>query len=91
MELHLPNCHSLKEKRGVIKPVLHGAHHRFGVAAAEVSFQDKWQRAGLGFASVSASSRHADEVLEHVERFVLSFPEVDLIGSQWGIEGLDDA
>jgi uncharacterized protein YlxP (DUF503 family) len=51
-----------------------------------VAFQDKWQRAGLGFASVSASARHADEVLEHVERFVLSFPEVDLIGTQWGLE-----
>jgi uncharacterized protein len=86
VELHLPNCHSLKEKRGVLKPILHVAQNRFGVAAAEVAFQDKWQRAGLGFASVSASARHADEVLEHVERFVLSFPEVDLIGTQWGLE-----
>ncbi|MEO6121766.1 MAG: DUF503 domain-containing protein [Acidimicrobiales bacterium] len=93
MELHLPHCHSLKEKRGVLKPILHGARNRFGVAAAEVSSQDKWQRAGLGFASVSASAAHADEILEHVERFVLSFPEVDLLESRWGngIEGIDGA
>jgi uncharacterized protein YlxP (DUF503 family) len=53
------------------------------VSAAEVAHQDKWQRAGLGFAVVSSSYRHASEVLEHVERFVLSFPQVDVLAVGW--------
>ncbi len=85
VELHLPHCHSLKEKRGVLKPIIHGAHNRFGVAAAEVWGHDLWQRAGLGFASVSNRARHADDVLGQVERFVLSFPEVELLASRWGL------
>jgi uncharacterized protein YlxP (DUF503 family) len=77
----------LKDKRTVVKTILHGAQNRFGVAVAEVDHQDKWQRASLGFATVSSGAGHADDVLHKVERFVLSFPEVELIEALWGIDG----
>ena len=70
----------------MVKSILHGAHRRFGVSAAEVADQDKWQRSGLGFATVSARAGHADEVLQKVERFVLSFPEVEVIAAHWGVD-----
>ena len=79
VELHLPLCHSLKEKRAVIRPILDGARHRFHVASAEVAYQDKWQRAALGFCTVSGKPSVAHDVLQKVERFVLSFPEVEVI------------
>ena len=78
-DLHLPACHSLKEKRAVITPILEGARRRYGVAAAEVEHQDKWQRAALGVAAVAGSPKHVDEVLDAVERFVWSFPEVEVV------------
>ena len=78
VEVHLPAVHSLKEKRAVLRPILEGARRRFAVAAAEVDSQDLWQRATLGVAAVSSSARHAGEVLDAVERFVWSFPEVDV-------------
>ena len=84
VELHLPACHSLKEKRAVIKPILEGARRRYQVAAAEVAFQDKWQRAALGFAAVGGEANHVDQVLRGVERFVWSFPEVDVLECSWG-------
>ena len=70
----------------MVKSILHGAQGRFGVAAAEVAFQDKWQRAGLGFVTVSGRAGHADEVLQKVERFVYSFPEVDVLQASWGLD-----
>jgi uncharacterized protein len=79
IDLHLPAVHSLKEKRAVIRPILEGARRRFGVAAAEVDAQDRWQRAGLGFAAVAASAGHVDSVLAALERFVWSFPEVEVV------------
>ena len=83
VELHIPASHSLKDKRAAIKPILEGARRRFQVAAAEVDYQDKWQRAALGFASVAAGPGHARQVLENVERFVWSFPEVDVLEVSW--------
>ncbi|HEY3810274.1 MAG TPA: DUF503 domain-containing protein [Acidimicrobiales bacterium] len=78
VELHLPAVHSLKEKRAVVRPILEGARRRFAVAAAEVDHQDLWQRATLGMATVSGSAGHAEDVLAGVERFVWSFPEVEV-------------
>ncbi|HET9691386.1 MAG TPA: DUF503 domain-containing protein [Acidimicrobiales bacterium] len=78
VQLHLPDPHSLKEKRAVVRPILEGCRRRFEVAAAEVDWQDLWQRAAIGVAVVSGSSAHASEVLDAVERFIWSFPEVEV-------------
>jgi uncharacterized protein YlxP (DUF503 family) len=81
-ELHLPHIHSLKEKRAVITPILEGARRRHRVAAAEVDRQDTWQRATLAFATVSGEEHMAKAVLDEVDRFVWSFPEVDVVESR---------
>jgi uncharacterized protein YlxP (DUF503 family) len=77
--------HSLKEKRAVIKPIVEGVRRRYQAAVAEVDHQDKWQRAAIGVAVVSARAGHAREVMDAIERFVWSFPEVEVLG----IEAID--
>lgn len=75
----MPGSQSLKEKRGVIRPIVEGARHRFSVAAAETGFQDKWQRAEIGVAAVASSTSHVEEVLDAVERWIWSHPEVEVV------------
>ncbi|MGI8794709.1 MAG: DUF503 domain-containing protein [Acidimicrobiales bacterium] len=77
-ELRLAGARSLKEKRSRIRPILDGARERYRVAAAEVAYQNQWQRAALGFAAVSASTSHLAEVLDEVERFVWSHPDIEV-------------
>jgi len=79
VDLHLPGCHSLKDKRAVVKTILEGARRRFHVAAAETGHQDKWQRAELAFASVSSAHSQVTEVVDELERFVWSFPEAEVL------------
>lgn len=79
MELRLRDVHSLKEKRAVVRPILEGAHHRFAVAAAEVGHQDSLRQSTLGMAVVSGQVGHAGAVLDAVERFVWSFPEIEVL------------
>jgi len=67
----------------MITPILDGARHRYRVAAAEVDHQDKWQRAALGVAVVSDSASHVESVGDSVERFVWSFPEVEVLDAVW--------
>lgn len=69
----------MKEKRAIIRPILEGCRRRYQVAAAEVDHQDAWQRAGLAVSAVSGSASQLAEVLDRVERFVWSFPEVEVI------------
>ncbi len=90
VDLHLPGTASLKDKRAVVRPILDGCRHRYPVAAAEVGHQDRWQRAVLAMAAVSSSARQVEEILDAVERFVWSFPEVEVTGTQrdWMETGL---
>lgn len=90
-ELHLPIVHSLKEKRATLRPIIDGARRRFEVAAAEVDHQDSWQRATIGMAAVSGSASHARDVIDAVERFVWSFPDIEVTSSQRGCVRHEDA
>ena len=54
------------------------------MAVAEVGYQDKWQRSEIGCAAVAGDEAHVRTVLDAVERFVWSFPEVDVIGVESG-------
>lgn len=65
----------------MIKPILEGARRRYSVAAAEVGHQDRCQRAGMGVAAVANSPSHVQEVLDQVERFVWSHPDVEVVGA----------
>ncbi len=79
LDLHIPDSGSLKAKRTVVKHVVESARSRFGVAAAEVGYQQQWQRTELGFAAVSGSPGQVTRVLDAVERFVWSHPEVEVL------------
>ncbi len=70
LSVHIPEAHSLKEKRRVVKSITQRVRARFDVAIAEVDDQDLWQVAAIGIISLSNSSHHADEVLQRVIAFV---------------------
>jgi uncharacterized protein YlxP (DUF503 family) len=82
VDLHVAESRSLKDKRSVIKTLVEGARKRYGVAAAEVGYQQQWQRARLGFAVVASSEGHAREVMDEVDRFVWSHPEVQVLATE---------
>ena len=63
----------------MLRPIIDGSRRRYSVAAAEVGRQDAWHQATVGMAAVSTPRRpHARDVLDAVERFVWSFPEVEV-------------
>lgn len=68
--LRLPENHSLKGKRQVIKSLVSRLHNRFNVAAAETGSNDSWQIATVGITCVSNDERHANEILSHVLDFI---------------------
>ena len=69
-ELHLDACHSLKEKRQIVKSLKDRLHQRFNVSAAETDHQDVWQRAEVSACVVSTDRRHAEQVLRAADRLV---------------------
>jgi uncharacterized protein len=70
VEIHLPDVGSLKGKRHVLKGLKDRLRRRFEIAVAEVDHQDSWERATLGLACVSASGRHANEVISKAMDYI---------------------
>ncbi len=69
-ELHLVACHSLKEKRHVLKSLKDRLHNRFNVSAAETAHHDLWQRAELSVCVVANERGHVESVLREADRLV---------------------
>jgi uncharacterized protein YlxP (DUF503 family) len=83
IQLRLPENHSLKGKRQVIKSIVTRLQNKFNVSVAEIDDQDLWQLATLGIACVSNHRRHADEILANVVRFVIqNYPDVEVLSSE---------
>lgn len=81
--LHLPACHSLKEKRQVLQSIITRTRQKYEVAIAEVDEQDQWQIAKLGVSCVSNSSQHIDQILGRVQRFIEETrPDIIVTGAE---------
>ena len=79
VRIHLPDASSLKDKRRVVKSILDRARNAFSVAAAEVGENDLHRIAVLGFAAVSGSASHAEEVVSKVLDALLVHPAARVI------------
>ncbi|MEO2065393.1 MAG: DUF503 domain-containing protein [Desulfurobacteriaceae bacterium] len=70
LELYIPQSHSLKEKRSVVKRVLERLKGKFNVSVSEVGSQDSWQSSVIGIVTVGTSKQVVDATLEKVVSFV---------------------
>ncbi|HKN25050.1 MAG TPA: DUF503 domain-containing protein [Candidatus Acidoferrum sp.] len=66
LELHLPEAHSLKDKRQVLRSLKDRLRGNFNVAVAELDFQDTWQRSIVGVVTLSNAEQHVEESLQQV-------------------------
>ena len=73
--LFVPESHSLKEKRMVLRRVNDRVRNKFNVAIAEVGEHDVWQRGEVGLALVGNDRRFVESALDEVVRFVRELAE----------------
>ncbi|MBN2677695.1 MAG: DUF503 domain-containing protein [Anaerolineaceae bacterium] len=86
MDIRLPGCKSLKEKRSRIAPIIHQVHSHFNVSISETDHNDAWQITCLTCAIVSNSKKHIDKSLNEVSHFIESrWPDEMLINMKFEI------
>lgn len=82
IELFIHENDSLKGKRRIVKSIIGKVKSRFNVAIAEVEYNDKWQRIGLGISAVGNDRGHIDSVLATVLTFIESLYLAEIIDSR---------
>jgi hypothetical protein len=70
IHLYVPGITSLKEKRGVVKPLIARIRKEFNVSVAEIEDNDQLGHAVLGVACVSASAEYVHGLLTRVAESV---------------------
>lgn len=68
--LMVPESHSLKEKRMVLRSIKDRTALKFNCAIAEVGDQDNWQSAVLGLAVVANDRRFVEGMLEKIVKYI---------------------
>ena len=85
MELEVPGCKSLKEKRGKLQPLLLRLRREFNVSTAEIGELDRKNAARLALTIVSNDGQYNQQVLNHVVIFIEDhFPDMEIL--QYRIE-----
>jgi hypothetical protein len=72
LKMSLPDSHSLKDKRHILKSLKDRIRNSFNVSVAEMDLQDVWQSACLAASAISPDKRFAEAVASKVVDFVRS-------------------
>ncbi len=78
LTLFLPDNHSLKGKRQVLRAIKDRVRNKFNVSIAESDGHDMWQRAELGICQLGSDRRFVDGALREVVNFIDSLALVPL-------------
>lgn len=79
IEIHLPNAHSLKEKRGSIKSCIEKLKKSLNASVAEVGYTDKWQRSVIALSLVGTDKFYLDKSVGRAESIVTQFSEISVV------------
>jgi uncharacterized protein YlxP (DUF503 family) len=66
LEIHIPEAHSLKDKRQVIRSLKDRLRNKYNVAVAELEFQDTWKDSVVGVVTLSGNAAHVEKSLRTI-------------------------
>jgi uncharacterized protein YlxP (DUF503 family) len=83
VELYLPGCNSLKQKRSLLKPLLARLHRDFNISAAEIDHNDHHRAALIACVIVSNDGKHVQRVLEKIPNWIeTNRPDLQVVDQQ---------
>jgi uncharacterized protein len=80
LNLKLGKCRSLKDKRSILKPLLHRLHREYNISAAEVGRNDIWNETILALGLISNNKNSAESYLAEIPVFLDKyFNEIEIL------------
>jgi uncharacterized protein YlxP (DUF503 family) len=82
VDLLIPGCSSLKEKRLVLSSLKTRLRRKFNVSVAEVDHHNKWQRTRLAACTVGVDRKTVDGCSDKVLKFIERDFRVEITDTQ---------
>ena len=82
LTIYLPENHSLKGKRQVLRAIKARVRDKFNVSIAESAHHDLWQRAEIGICQVGNDRAFVDSALREVVNFIEALALAPLGGEE---------
>ncbi|MDI6781185.1 MAG: DUF503 domain-containing protein [bacterium] len=80
IEFYIPNSHSLKDKRRVLKSIIARIRNKFNVSVSEIDSHELWGRALIGIACISNDTKYTNQVLTQIINMIENeITEVEVI------------
>jgi uncharacterized protein len=80
LQIQIPGCKSLKEKRSRLKPLIFRLHREFNISVVELEQQDVWDEATIGCAMISNEGKFIQESLQSIVHWLnRNWPDITLV------------
>lgn len=83
----IPQAYSLKDKRRVVKSIIERAQHRYKMTASQLSDDQVYNQATIGFGIITPHYNQGREKLMRVMEWIEESYDVSIINYEW-IESL---
>lgn len=85
LDCFIYEAQSLKDKRTVVKKVITRLQNSYNITISELDYQNLWQRARIGIATISPDRKRAEQVIDACLAKVDSFTEIEYtsVERQW--------
>jgi len=90
INLRIPECSSLKEKRSVLSKIVRRTQNEFNVSIAEIGELDAHKSAQVGFAVVGNDAHFVNGKVDHLLNFVDRLHAAEMLDSKVEIMVVSD-
>jgi len=90
INLRIPECSSLKEKRSVLNKIIKRTQNEFNVSIAQIGDLDSHRFTQIGFALTGNDSRYINGKVDHLLRFIGDLRVAEMLNSKIEIMVVSD-
>jgi len=83
--IYLPDCHSLKDKRSIIKSFKFFLRRKYNISISEIGYKDAWRKSIIGIGCIGDNRRLINQIIDKIIKEVENHSEIELVNFQISI------
>jgi len=91
IEIFIGGSRSLKEKRGILRRIIHRTKNKFNISIAEIGDQDSWKKGEIGFSVVGNDKSFVNSMMDTIISFIEDLRLAEVVSSKMEITTISDA